>query len=384
MLRSEPFRALVVYGFSPSGHAAAAAALEEPLQARGFVVSRVEVAADYHRVAARAVAEGYHALLRASPEAWGRLYGAAWAQGLLRGVRSAYLGFGGARRLAAEAGRASADVIVCPQAAVAAVLAEARRRGALGVPVVSALTDFAAHPFWADPPADLILAPCAEAAAELAAMGVASERLCVCGLPIHPAFASAPDRADARRRLCLPPAAPVVLFSGGSQGLGGIDAAAAALLRENPRAHALALCGRNGRLLGVLSRLPESGMRLRAFGPQPPKFVAAALAAADIHLGKAGGLSAAESLALGVPMILPRPFAGQERVNARRLIAWGAAADGGTPREAGRCAARLLGDRRALARLSAAARAAGRPSAAAAAADEIAALIGFDSILAQK
>ncbi|MEK7232390.1 MAG: glycosyltransferase [Elusimicrobiota bacterium] len=362
----EVSRALLVYGYAPSGHSAAAFAIEEAGRKAGLFFSRVEIAADYHPAAGLAAARGYHGLLRAAPGFYGALYRGAWARCVLRAVRAVYLDLGGTRRLREGMRRSGAQVVVCPQATVAAVLSEARRRGELDIPVVSVLTDYGVHPFWADPPADLILAPDDTAVDALAALGVPRERLQSTGIPIHPAFQSRPSREEARRALALPSAAPVALLSGGGKGLGGIDRAAAALLAVSPRAHLLILCGANDRLRAALCSRREAGGRLRVFGPQPPELVAAMMAAADIHIGKPGGLSAAESLASGLPMVLINPLPGQEEVNARRLIAAGAAIEAGAPERAARTAAALLRGPGALSNLRAAASSTGRPSSAAA------------------
>ncbi len=370
-------RALLVYGYEPSGHSAAALAIEKAGRKAGFSFSRIEIASDHHPVAGLAVARGYHGLLSAAPQVWRALYRGAWARSLLRAVRGAYLSFGGARRLREGVRRSGAQVVVCPQAAVAAVLSEARVRGELDIPVVAVLTDFGAHPFWADPAADLILAPNAAAVDALAVFGVPRERLRATGIPISPAFADLPSQDEARRSLALPPAAPVALLSGGGKGLGGFDRAATALLAASPRAHLLVLCGANDRLRISLSGCREAGGRLRVFGPQPSEFVAVMMAAADVHIGKPGGLSAAECLAAGLPMVLTRPLPGQEEANARHLLALGAALDGGLPEHAARKAARLLQDPEALARMRLAASAAGRSGSADDAVSAIAAL-AFD------
>jgi processive 1,2-diacylglycerol beta-glucosyltransferase len=375
-LNKAAVRVLLVYGYEPSGHAAAAFSLEEAGRKAGFLVSRVEIAGDHHPAAGLAVARGYHGLLRAWPGAWGALYRSDWARRVLRGVRGAYLSLGGARRLRAGIRRARPDVVVCPQAAVAAVLSEARRRGELDVPVVSVLTDYGAHPFWADPPADLLIAPGAPAAAELASYGVPSDRVRVVGVPIHPAFSTPPSRAEARNMLALPAGAPVVLLSGGSKGLGGMDATAAELLRASPRVVVLAICGINDGLRLSLSSRREAGSRLRVFGPQPPAMIATLLAAADLHAGKPGGLTSAESLAVGVPMVISRPLPGQEEANARHLLSAGAGAAGGSPVETARCCAEILEDRGRLAALAGNARRAGRPRAAQEIAAELAAFAG--------
>lgn len=365
-------RALLVYGYQPSGHSAAAFAIEKAGRKAGLSFSRVEIAADHHPAAGLGVARGYHGLLRAAPGLYGALYRGSWARSVLRAVRGAYLSLGGARRLREGVRRSGAQVVVCPQAAVAAVLAEARRRGELDIPVVSVLTDYGVHPFWADPPADLLIAPDEEAVDSLAALGVPRNRLRATGIPINPAFERPPSREEARRCLALPSAAPVALLSGGGKGLGGLCREAKALLSLNPRAQLLVLCGANDRLRADLSAHREAGGRLRVFGPQPAELVAVMMRAADVHIGKPGGLSAAESLASGLPMILTRPLPGQEEANARRLVGAGAAIEGGAQE-----AARLLLDRARLSQMSAAASLAGRPAAASAAAAEIASLV-FD------
>jgi processive 1,2-diacylglycerol beta-glucosyltransferase len=367
-------RALLVYGYQPSGHSAAAFALEEAGRKAGLSFSRVEVASDHHPAAGQVVARGCHALLSAAPCSWRALYRSPWARRLLRAVRGAYLDLGGAGGLREGVRRSGARVVVCPQAAVAAVFAEARRRGELDIPVVSVLTDYGVHPFWADPPADLILAPDEAAVSELVRLGVARSLLRATGIPVHPAFASKPGREEARRALALPSSAPVVLLSGGGKGLGGLGRAAAALLAANPRAHLLVLCGANETVRGALSAHREAGARLRVFGPQPPELVAAMMAASDLHLGKPGGLSAAESLASGLPMVLSRPLPGQEEDNARRLVELGAAIACSSPESAADIAVRLLVDRAGMRGLRLAAAAAGRPDAAIAGAAEIAAL----------
>lgn len=369
--------ALLVYGYEPSGHSAAAFAIEEAGPRAGLAFSRVEIAGNHHPAAGLGVARAYHGLLRAAPGLYGALYRGTWARAVLKAVRGAYLDLGGARRLREGVRRTGAAIVVCPQAAVAAVMSMARARGELDIPVVSVLTDYGVHPFWADPPADLILAPDEAAVGELAALGAPRARLRATGIPVNAAFAALISRDAARRALALPAAAPVVLLTGGGKGLGGLERAAAALLVASPRAQLLVLCGGNDGLRTALAAGREAGGRLRVFGPQPPKLVAAMMAAADLHIGKPGGLSAAESLAAGLPMVFTTPLPGQEEVNASRLLEIGAALAGGTPENAARAAASLLASPSTLSRLRAAALVAGRPGAAAAVAAEIAAL-AFD------
>src|SRR4051812_27885325 len=107
-------RLLLVYGYEPSGHAAAASAIEEAGRKAGFFVSRVQIAGDHHPAAGVGGGRGYHGLLRACPAAWGALYRSERTRRILRGVRGAYLSLGGAAGARAAVRRERADLIVCP------------------------------------------------------------------------------------------------------------------------------------------------------------------------------------------------------------------------------------------------------------------------------
>ena len=100
----------------------------------------------------------------------------------------------------------------------------------------------------------------------------------------------------------------------------------------------------------------------------------AALAAADLVVGRAGSSTLAEVTALGLPMVVvPYPHAaGHQRANARQLVEAGAARlidDGDFDAAALLEAAALLDDPSAHLAMSAAAAALGRPGAADAVAD---------------
>jgi processive 1,2-diacylglycerol beta-glucosyltransferase len=49
------------------------------------------------------------------------------------------------------------------------------------------------------------------------------------------------------------------------------------------------------------------------------------MAAADLMIGKPGGLTTSEALARGLPMLIVNPIPGQEERNADHLLEWGCA-----------------------------------------------------------
>jgi UDP-N-acetylglucosamine--N-acetylmuramyl-(pentapeptide) pyrophosphoryl-undecaprenol N-acetylglucosamine transferase len=204
----------------------------------------------------------------------------------------------------------------------------------------------------------------------------APDRPCyVTGTPIRDT--SAIDRSSARTRLKLGPDDRVLLIFGGSQAVRRFNGAvAAALPRLVERVIVIHVTGEEGYAAALAGReqLPEA-LRGR-YRPHPflRDDMLAALAAADLVVGRAGSSTLAEVSALGLPMIVvPYPHAaGHQRANARQLVEAGAGRlidDSDFDAAALISAAALLDDDEAHRAMSAAARSLGRPGAADAVAD---------------
>jgi UDP-N-acetylglucosamine--N-acetylmuramyl-(pentapeptide) pyrophosphoryl-undecaprenol N-acetylglucosamine transferase len=185
------------------------------------------------------------------------------------------------------------------------------------------------------------------------------------------------DREAARARMEVGTGERVLLVFGGSQAVRRLNAAVAeALPHLVERLTVIHVTGDDGYAPALAAReaLPE-GVRRRY---RPYRFLRdemlAALACADLVVGRAGASTLAEVTALGLPMVVvPYPHAaGHQRANAAALVDAGAArivADDAFDAAALLDAAGLLDDPTAHVTMSAAARALGRPGAADAVAD---------------
>jgi processive 1,2-diacylglycerol beta-glucosyltransferase len=339
-------RILLVYGYEPSGHASAASSLEAQARAAGHEVVRLAISSSYHPIMGKALAALYHHIIRRLPGFWKYLYDRPWIIRLGGSLRRAYLLVGGGkmRRSLAEI---RPDVIVCTHAAPLGFLVDARNKGTFSCPIAAVLTDFGVNGYWVNPMADLYFAPCEEAAAVIAGHGVEPERIHVCGIPIDPAF----NRPPAPRK------PGQVLLTGGNGGLGSVKEAALSILAKAPRAKLVVACGSNTKLRDDLSRING----LTALGRQSHEEMARLIASSELVVGKPGGLTCAECLALGVPLVIVDPIPGQEERNALFLEGKGAAV---RAEEAGSTVAALLDDPARLEALRAAALALGKPDAA--------------------
>jgi UDP-N-acetylglucosamine--N-acetylmuramyl-(pentapeptide) pyrophosphoryl-undecaprenol N-acetylglucosamine transferase len=197
----------------------------------------------------------------------------------------------------------------------------------------------------------------------------------VTGTPIRDIAAI--DRMAARERMDVRPGERVLLIFGGSQAVRRFNAAVAdALPRLVERVTVIHVTGDEGYAAALAGReaLPES-TRIR-YRPYPflRDEMLAALAAADLVVGRAGSSTLAEASALGLPIVVvPYPHAaGHQRANAASLVDAGAARlidDEAFDAEALLDSAALLDDPAGHALMSAAARSLGRPGAAAAVAE---------------
>jgi UDP-N-acetylglucosamine--N-acetylmuramyl-(pentapeptide) pyrophosphoryl-undecaprenol N-acetylglucosamine transferase len=192
------------------------------------------------------------------------------------------------------------------------------------------------------------------------------------------------DREAARARFGVPPGVRVLLIFGGSQAVRRFNAAVAdALPRLVERVAVIHLTGDDGyaRALADREALPEE--RRDRYHPFPflRDEMLAALAAADLVVGRAGSSTLAEVTAFGLPIVIvPYPHAaGHQTANARQLVDAGAGRlveDAAFDADALLDAAALLEDPAAHAEMSAAARSLGRPGAADAVADLVVAAAG--------
>ncbi len=235
-----------------------------------------------------------HALLRAALAKWG------WTSL--------------ARRLQARLRAYRPDVIIATQMIPAALLSGARARGEIATPIIGVITDFGVHDFWIQPGIDLY---CVAHGSIENFDSLPASQVAVTGIPLRPAFRALPSRQEARRALGLEVDQPVVLVPGGGLGI-GVNCAAARLLDTSNGTQIAALTGHDSAAHDELSRLAlQHRSRLKVW-PWTDR-MELLLRAADLVVGKPGGLTVAEALACGRPLFPTHSLRGQEGFNVRFL-----------------------------------------------------------------
>ena len=237
------------------------------------------------------------------------------------------------------------------------------------------VTDYDVHAMWLCRTVDRYYVAIDEAAEYLARIGVPREKLRVAGIPIDPLFATPMNRSDARKQLGLDEDATVILISAGGYGIGPVEQLVKDLLTLQRPWQIAAIAGKSEKTRKRLEELAKEAGKLSSGSPKlcPVGFTTEMdkyMAAADLMVGKAGGLTASEALARALPMALIEPIPGQEERNADHLLEAGAAIRcNNLPAAAWKIAA-LLNDSARLTRMREAARSLGRPGAAASIAED--------------
>jgi processive 1,2-diacylglycerol beta-glucosyltransferase len=184
-------------------------------------------------------------------------------------------------------------------------------------PIATFLTDYSVHPLWVHPDVDLHLCVSETAAVQARTRAGASGEIVVTGPFVDSKFFRHVDRQAAREALSIPSDRSVALIVSGSWGVGDI-AETFHLLASHDEFFPVALCGHNSDLQVQLGDHP------RGLAVGWTDDVRLYMAAADVVIQNAGGLTSLEAMAAERPVISYRPIAGHGRENVAAMESAGA------------------------------------------------------------
>ncbi|HZT68008.1 MAG TPA: glycosyltransferase [Acidimicrobiales bacterium] len=195
---------------------------------------------------------------------------------------------------------------VCSQ-----LLGELRRRGRTPAPVASIVVDFAAHGLWVHPDVDAHLCLHPRQADRIKAQG--GKGVAAPGPVVRVRFTRPTwTRADARSTLGVSAEERMVLVVAGSWGAGDV-AGTVGVLADAGEFRMFVLTGDNEELRRRL--VAKGGATVFGWVDDMDRF----MAAADAVVENAGGLTAMEAMASGVPVISYAPIPGHGRQNVERM-----------------------------------------------------------------
>jgi len=373
-MKTKP-RVLLLSASSGAGHVRAAQALEKAFSARGdCVVEHIDALQHVSKIFQRLYDKTYISMVRRAPELMGVLYehtDQPWHHPRRR-LALDRLNTAPMVRLLK---RIQPDLCVATHFLPAEIIAWLIAKRKLRARNAIVVTDYDVHAMWLVRTVDRYYVAIEEAAEYLAHIGVPREKLKVTGIPIDPLFAAPLDRATARKHLGLDADATVILVAAGGYGIGPVELLVKDLLALQKPLQIVAIAGKSEKTRTRLEEmakdagnLPTGSRKLYPVGftTEMDRY----MAAADLMVGKAGGLTTSEALARALPMALVEPIPGQEERNADHLLEAGAAIRCNNLPAAAWKIAGLLDDPARLARMKEAAQKLGRPGAAAAIAED--------------
>lgn len=220
------------------------------------------------------------------------------------------------------------DFIVCTHFLPAEIVSWLKAKERISSRQAIVVTDFDAHAMWLCHHYEHYFVPLDETREYLTQVGIAPEKISVSGIPVDPVFAEAKDQREMRRKHGLRADATTILISAGGFGVGPVKALIESLTHLRHPAQVVALCGRNAELKAEVSELaarvaPGHSLSIKPLGytTEMDEY----MAAADMILGKPGGLTTAEALAKGLVFVIVNPIPGQEERNSDHLLEQGVA-----------------------------------------------------------
>jgi processive 1,2-diacylglycerol beta-glucosyltransferase len=265
------------------------------------------------------VEQTYYALTKHTPSVYKLLYKLADRPNSPVKKSEVYIGLSKYKELLKEY---RPDAIIATHFFPAAVISYLYPR--FPIPNGLVLTDYTAHHIMINSHTNLLFAGHERMVDELKGFGVEESRIRVTGIPVRSCFAGELNRRAARIKLELDPDLPVILIMSGGNAIGPLVDVLETLGRLTEKFQVIAIAGHNQKSYQELQEvLAAVGLRGRILGFVDN--VHEYMAAADLLVSKAGGLTVAEALAVSLPMLIIRPTPGQEDGNTLFLTNAGAA-----------------------------------------------------------
>lgn len=303
-----------------AGHVRAAQAVAKALQEidPSIRTQQANVFDFFHPFLGQGILKLYLQMLAAFPQVYGTMYGWGNDSSLaLFGRRqvSRYL----AKKMQRYIEDYSPSAIVCTHATPAGLIAYLHRHSGLQIPTFAVVTDFVVHRLWVYPEINRYYVADEALREFLNQEGIDSERSKAFGIPVDTKFSSSVARDTILQRLNLPTDGKNILIMGGGAGILPMAEILTACDRLNAPVRFIAVTGKNQKLYKELSELAKGlshPTRILGFVNNVHEL----MSCADILLSKPGGMTSAEALACGLPMIIFKPIPGQEEANTRFLV----------------------------------------------------------------
>jgi processive 1,2-diacylglycerol beta-glucosyltransferase len=323
-------KVLILSASAGTGHVRAAAALEKVFLQQPDVgeVRNVDALRFTNRLFRDFYSKLYIQLVQRAPTILGIVYNSTdepWKTDRMR-LMLDRLNTGPLERFIAKF---KPDITVCTHFLPAEIISYLISKGKLDARLSIVVTDLDVHAMWLCRTFHRYFVALEESKIHLQNLGLPGDHITVSGIPIDPVFSEIGDRAAMRAENGFDSVRPLFLISGGALGVSPAAGVLDGLARLSHPAQAVVICGRNTEMQSEMEQraraieAAQPGLTFRVLGytDEMHKW----MQMSDLFIGKPGGLTTAESLASGLPMVIVAPIPGQEERNSDHLLEKGIA-----------------------------------------------------------
>jgi len=325
LVQHEP-RILILSASVGAGHGRAAEAIELALKERlpNATVKNVDVLTLTNSLFRTAYSDGYFEMVRRAPHVTRALYDKLdkpHAEGLVKSIGRGFWNANLRKLTKLLKQQPPWDLVINTHFLPPEIIAHLRNTKQVNFPQATVVTDIDIQGLWFTKPCDAYFVANQEAGVYLKKLGVDPESVHVSGIPVHPVFTEKKDRDECRRKHGFSPDQPLVLQMASGQRGAGVNEPIYRSLRDDitEPTQICVVTGKNAALKQQLEAIgphPKHSCKIMGF----TKEVDELMAAADLVIGKPGGLTISESLARGCPMVVVDPIPGQEERNSDFLL----------------------------------------------------------------
>jgi len=192
--------------------------------------------------------------------------------------------------------------------------------------VSSVVTDYGVHPVWITPSQDYVFVATEQLKAELLPFSkfLGTETIIPAGIPIKAQFGRHRDRKQLRDKFQLDDNRRTILILGGMFGSESIKDILFWLSGSRVPLQIIIVAGKHYPIMEIIKeKLAANDIKYQLYGYID--FMDELMAIADLAITKAGALTTTECLASGLPLVIYRPYPGQEVRNCDYFLEQGVA-----------------------------------------------------------
>jgi processive 1,2-diacylglycerol beta-glucosyltransferase len=303
------------------GHAQASEAIKKNimLKNKNSEVIIVDTLKYINPIINKVVVGGYIKSLKVSPSLYGKIYKRSEVyDGIATSISSVFneaMTF----KILPLINQVKPDVLICTHAFPTEMASILKGKNKIDIPCISIITDYYSHNMWLHPNIDGYTVSNQDMIEDLISKGIDKDTIHNLGIPVTPEFLVKYDKAETLRELNFRENIPTILVMGGSLGMGKIKSIYKELMKVKKDIQIIVITGNNKKLYSELESIKESSnkdTRIIGFTDKVNRY----MQACDLLLTKPGGLTIAESLICGIPLVLFSPIPGQEEKNAEFLL----------------------------------------------------------------